>query len=169
MNKTFKKFRDQTNALDNAVRVVESIRAKELPKEAKLIIEKTLTELKSIKLVSPEPINVSGDLLEVEHIKKILEDETEYKWKMYSDKEAKDIFGIGRNYTPANFVLENFGFKVDSSEVRFFSFYRNAIGRSELCAFDFVCIPGHFQCNWATDRVSTGTKLMKNEELKKIF
>jgi hypothetical protein len=71
--------------------------------------------------------------------------------------------------SPKKFVADNYGMEVEDKDVQLLGFYRNTDNRSELCRVDIVCIPGHFQCNWANDRASVGDDMMPNLKFEKFI
>lgn len=113
---------------------------------------------------------MTGDFLDPAKVKELLEEATEYKWKVVPAKEAPMCFGLDdADYTPKEFVAANFGIEVEDKDVKFLCFYRNTSNRSELCMVNIVCIPGHFRCNWSTDRASMGDDLMSNSKFEKFI
>jgi hypothetical protein len=78
----FKKYQEQCNALEWAIRKMEEINKSELPKSAKGIIQESLDKLKEVKIVQPELEKVTGDFLDPAKVKELLEEATEYKWKV---------------------------------------------------------------------------------------
>jgi hypothetical protein len=140
----------------------------ELPKEAKTIIKESLSKLKEVKIAQPELEKVSGDFLDPAKVKELLEEATEYKWKPVPAEGALEHFGLDDDLTPKEFVATNFGIEVEDEDVKFLCFYRNTNSRSELCNVDIVCIPGHFQCSWASDRASVGDVLMNNSKFEEF-
>jgi hypothetical protein len=166
----FKKYQEQRNALECAIRKMTEIDKSGLPKSAKEIIQESLGKLKEVKIAQPELEKVTGDFLDPAKVKELLEEATEYKWKVVPDKETLERFGLDdEDYTPKEFVAANFGIEVEDKDVKFLCFYRNTSNRSELCMVNIVCIPGHFQCNWANDRASVGDVLMPNSKFEKFI
>ena len=165
----FKKYQEQCNALEWAIRKMEEINKSELPKSAKEIVKESLGKLKEVKIAQPELEKVTGDFLDPAKVKELLEEATEYKWKVVPDKEALEHFGLDdEDYTPKEFVAANFGIEVEDKDVKFLCFCRKTSNRSEPCMVGIVCIPGHFQCNWANDRASVGDDLMPNSKFEKF-
>ena len=164
----YKKYQEQCNALEWVIRQMGNLIGSELPKEAKTIIQESLSKLKEVKVAQPELEKVSGDFLDPAKVKELLEEATEYKWKPVPAEEALEHFGLDDDLTPKEFVATNFGIEVEDEDVKFLCFYRNTNNRSELCNVDIVCIPGHFQCNWASDRASVGDVLMANSKFEEF-
>ena len=130
----FKKYREQCNALEWVIRKMEEMNKSELPKSAKEIIKESLGKLKEVKIAQPELEKVTGDFLDPAKVKELLEEATEYKWKVVPDKEALEHFGLDdEDYTPKEFVAANFGIEVEDKDVKFLCFHRNTSNRSELC------------------------------------
>jgi hypothetical protein len=158
----FKKYKEQVWELAASIRDMERIHGGGLPAQAKEVLNKALEDLKAITIEVPPLENPVGELLDPEKVKALLEDATEYKWRMIPQEEALEMLGIDRDYPLKEFVAVNYGMEVEDKDVHVLSFHRNAANRSELCTVDIVCIPGHFQCNWANDRASVGDDLMPN-------
>jgi hypothetical protein len=166
----FKKYQEQVNSLEYAIRKIEDIQKSELPIRAKEVIKEALTNLKNITIAQPALEKASGDLLDPAKVKGLLEDATEYKWRVVPKKEMIENFGLDdEEYTLKEFVADNYGMEVEDKDVQLLGFYRNTDNRSELCRVDIVCIPGHFQCNWANDRASVGDDLMPNSKFEKFI
>jgi hypothetical protein len=162
----FKKYKEQVRTLASAIRDVEGIQGAGLPARAKEVLNEALKNLKAITIEAPTLENPVGELLDPEKVKALLEDATEYKWKMRPKKEALEMLGIDRDYPLKEFVAVNYGVEVEDKDVQVLSFHRNAANRSELCMVDIICIPGHFQFNWANDRAATGDDLMPNSRFE---
>lgn len=166
----FKRYQEQVNALQYAIRKIEDIKESGLPKNAKEIIVEALEKLNNVEIPEPPLRKVEGDFLDPVKVKDLLEESTQYKWKVVPDKHVRENFGICYDDYPASqLVASNFGIEVKDEEVKFLSFYRNTNNRSELCMVDIICIPGHFQCNWASDRGSVGDELMPNSKFEKFI
>ena len=166
----FKKYQEQCRTLEWSIRRMEEFSKSDLPKSAKEIIQESLDKLKKISIAQPELEKVTGDFLDPAKVKELLEDATEYRWRVVPAKEAMENFGLdNEEYTPKEFAAANFGVEVKDEDVKLICFYRNTENRSELCRVDIVSIPGHFQCNWSNDRASTGDEVMPNSKFEKFI
>lgn len=66
-------------------------------------------------------------------------------------------------------IESTFGVKLKPRQVRRFGYSRPFESRSELFYMEFLCIPGHFQIDYGSDRVSTNTEWFENDKLDQVL
>ena len=156
-------YLNRKRALNETIKDLKSIMSRNIPKEIKNELKKIIITAESCEITKPALKTTIGEILNENEIKEIIENSTDYKWKL---KSYKDAF-LG--YTPSNYVRDKFGYNVEDKDVKFICFERNARSRDELCGIDIICIPGFSKVDWMNDRASCGSDLLTNEKMKKFL